>query len=239
MVYRFILVSLADMCPKRPLNQIKVIFGDGIFDSTLSAGIDLRAKILGDVFHLFMSKNSNWKKGFGTDFGKIEPYLNKMIHSFSEQYYADAFNSAKELLLGKVDSLEYLSKIDKDKEMFARYLVKNTRGNMDRQGSTPAEQNHASYVSRIGPRSVENITFGISAMFERQRQLEQTNPLPITLFSVLENVQSWSKIFLTSTRWRTTMRIKHSLMLYVSFLRGVMKSLRLTSISRIYTSAPR
>lgn len=176
MVYRFILVSLADMCPKRPLNQIKVIFGDGIFDSTLSAGIDLRAKILGDVFHLFMSKNSNWKKGFGTDFGKIEPYLNKMIHSFSEQYYADAFNSAKELLLGKVDSLEYLSKIDKDKEMFARYLVKNTRGNMDRQGSTPAEQNHASYVSRIGPRSVENITFGISAMFERQRQLElETN----------------------------------------------------------------
>ena len=103
-VNRWILVSLADMCPKRSLNQIKAIFGDGIFDTTLSAGIDLHAKVLADVYHLFMSKDSNWKRGFGTDFGKIEPYLNKIIHSFSEQYYADAFNSAKDLFAGKVDS---------------------------------------------------------------------------------------------------------------------------------------
>ena len=156
------------MCPKRPINEILCIYGDGIFNSSLKDGTDLIAALLADIFHLLSSNTSVWKKGFKTKFGVIEDCLRRMVYSYSENEYDDAFNEAKALLNGDVDALEYLKLVDDDKEMFARYLVKNVPGNLDRQGSAPAEQNHASYVSQIGPRSVESVTVGIKELLKRQ-----------------------------------------------------------------------
>ena len=158
------------MCPKRPINEILCIYGDGIFNSSLKDGTDLIAALLADIFHLLSSNTSVWKKGFKTKFGVIEDCLRRMVYSYSENEYDEAFNEAKALLNGDVDALEYLKLVDDDKEMFARYLVKNVPGNLDRQGSAPAEQNHASYVSQIGPRSVESVTVGIKELLKRQER---------------------------------------------------------------------
>ena len=141
-------------------------------DSSLLDGLDCDAKVLADVFHLFVAKDSNWRKQFGSNFGKIEDCLKQMIHSYTEENYIQYFNAAKTILAGNVQALDYLAKIDENKCTFSRYLVRMVRGNLERQGSTPAEQNHSSFVARIGPRSVQNISLGIQAMFERQRQLE-------------------------------------------------------------------
>ena len=169
------LISLADMCPKRPLNKIEAIYGDGIFDDSFKDGIDLRAVILGDVYHLFLSKTSIWKTEFGPLFGRIEGQLKKMIYSYTEQEYNDAFNDAKTKLSRNVAAFEALLHIDTYKHMFAKYLVQLVPGNLGRQGSSHAEQNHSSYVARIGPKSVADITVGIMDMLERQRQFENEN----------------------------------------------------------------
>ena len=97
------------------------------------------------------------KKKFRSKFGIIEKCLKTMVHSYSATQYHNAFVEAKALVKGDVEALENLYKIDQNKHMFSKYLVKDITGNLNRSGSTPAEQNHSSYVARIGPRSIENI----------------------------------------------------------------------------------
>ena len=160
------------MCPRRPLSDIKVIFGDGIFDDAFCEGTDITASVLGDTFHLLISKTSVWRQAFGSSFGKIEHCLKRMIHSYSEQQYNAAFDEAKTILAGNVDHLECIQKINEKKHMFAKYLIKKIPGNLGRQGSAPAECNHSSYVARIGPRSIENVADGIAKMLGRQKELE-------------------------------------------------------------------
>eukprot|EP00978_Attheya_sp_CCMP212_P036731 scaffold168727_cov36-Attheya_sp.AAC.2 len=82
--YRWTLLTLAEMCPKRPLSEIKCIFGDGISDSTLNNGSDLNAFLLGDVYHLLDAPNSVWKQVFKSSFALISSFLHTMVNSYNE-----------------------------------------------------------------------------------------------------------------------------------------------------------
>ena len=98
-----------------------------------------------------------------------------MIYSYTEQEYNQAFDEAKAKLSNDVTAHEALLHINTYKQMFTKYLVQVVPGNLGRQGSSHAEQNHSSYVARIGPKSVADVNEGIKDMLERQRQFKNEN----------------------------------------------------------------
>jgi hypothetical protein len=160
------------MCPKRPLSEIKCIFGDGIFDNTLNNGSDLNAFILGDVYHLLDAPNSVWKQVFKSSFALISSFLHTMVNSYIESEFDVAFAAAKEALKGDVELIEDLERIGSQKNTYAKHIVHDLPGNLGRHGSSHAEQNHWSYVARIGPSAVSHLPVAIRDMLERQRQVE-------------------------------------------------------------------
>jgi hypothetical protein len=102
---------LAEMCPKRPLQDIKCIFGDGILDNTLNDGCDLNAAILGDSYHLLDSPNSVWRGTFKSSFSDVSPYLRIMVNSHNASDFDSAYAAAKKALRGKVSLIEDLDRI--------------------------------------------------------------------------------------------------------------------------------
>ena len=61
---RWVLKSLAQMCPRRPQRNIKIIFGDGMFDDSFTTGTSMNAAIVNDSYRLFVSPTAVWKKEF-------------------------------------------------------------------------------------------------------------------------------------------------------------------------------
>ena len=55
--------------------------------------------------------------------------------------------------------------------MFAKFKIAEVVGNMERCGSTHAEQNHASIVSQLGEGSAQDVLRQIEKLLERQKEL--------------------------------------------------------------------
>ena len=92
-----------------------------------------------------------------------------MLHSYNEDEFKAASSVGLDLLRGYVTMTEKFQEVIKHR--YAKYIVRTIPGNMDRHGSSRAEQNHSSYVQRIGASSMESVSTGISHMLEHQCQL--------------------------------------------------------------------
>ena len=154
------------MCPNRKLSSIQCIFGDGFIDDSIKIDTDLQAIILADSFHLFIASNSVWSIEFGDNFGHIQTYLKIMLYAINEKEFDKAYNAAYHQLRGNTDHMQYLKKIGFSRDRFSKYLLDKVAGSMSRHGSSHAEQNHASILSRIGKRCVPIKIYGIKNIHE-------------------------------------------------------------------------
>ena len=73
-----------------------------------------------------------------------------MLLSKTKSEWDIAFHSASELLVELPTKLELLKKIYSNPTYYAGYVTRKIVGNLSCNGSTPAEQNHASIVSFKG-----------------------------------------------------------------------------------------
>jgi len=71
-----------------------------------------------------------------------------MCYAESEGIFRSAYDSACEELKG--ESLEYFQKFGNSPEKISTYKIRSYPGNLFRHGSSLAEQNHSSFVQRIG-----------------------------------------------------------------------------------------
>jgi hypothetical protein len=153
---------LADMGPLRPLSEVGIIFGDGIFSGEgLLDILDIKStcKICLDTFHLLSDTDGAWPKFFGTKaWPRLKEDFNDLVYSETEALYKVRHEALKaRLATENVPAWnEYLeNNVHGHRRQFARCYVSKYRFNLGREGSSAAEANHSSYVKRIGASSVE------------------------------------------------------------------------------------
>jgi hypothetical protein len=153
--YAWLIKSAVSMAPGRRLEDIRVIYSDGINGGeTLLDKLGIRdsCKIVLDHHHLLSEKLGAWPKEFGLAFWPVirEP-LSLMVKSYEEEKYIQGLNAVRQAVSHNDKWLQYVeNNIHAKRHMFANHLVKTYSGNLHRSGNAPAESNHASIISRLG-----------------------------------------------------------------------------------------
>lgn len=88
-----------------------------------------------------------------------------------KQFFDEAFASACEAVKAYPNFIDYIRKFHENPKKYAAYTLAMVEGNLDRCGSTPAEQNHASIVSFIGKGASLALPEQITKLLERQQDL--------------------------------------------------------------------
>jgi hypothetical protein len=89
-----------------------------------------------------------------------------LVYSKTKEEYNTQYQSLRGRLNVESSSVEQSTKwvkyldvnIHEHRHQFVRAFVEEYSFNLEREGSSPAESNHSSYVARIGPVSVEEPT---------------------------------------------------------------------------------
>jgi hypothetical protein len=167
MGYAWIMRMLASMGPRRQLSRVSVIFGDGIFagDSLLEMlKIENTCKLCQDTYHLISATNGAWAKFFGPHYWpRFSEDFRGLVYSYTEEDYMSKYERLRGRLTSECPSdskgvawIGYLeTSVHGHRHQFVRAYVQEYWYNREREGTVPAEINHASYVARIGPVSVE------------------------------------------------------------------------------------
>jgi hypothetical protein len=100
-IYRLcrIMRMLVDMGPLRPLSEVGIIFGDGIFagEGLLDIlNIKSTCKICLDVFHLTSDTDGAWPKEFGKAWPKLKDDFNELVYSETKAIYKVRHEALKE-----------------------------------------------------------------------------------------------------------------------------------------------
>ena len=101
----------------------------------------------------------------------IKSYLSSILLSKTKNEWGIVFYNASELFVESLTKLELLKKIYSNPTYYARYVTQKVVGNLSCNGSTPAEQNHASIVSFKGENMLTSVCEHIKYLLERQQQL--------------------------------------------------------------------
>ena len=145
----------AEMTPGRNLDDIKVIFADGIvIGETLLERLEIQSSchLLLDQHHLVSEDLGTWPKFFGlSNWALLKEDLMIMVKTPSETVCNEAFQRLQQKVSHKAEWVDCLNTwIHGKRHMFAHHVVKDIPGNMHRLGNTPAECNHSSIFQRIG-----------------------------------------------------------------------------------------
>jgi hypothetical protein len=122
--------------------------------------IENTCKLCQDTYHLTSATNGAWPKFFGTHhWPRFSKDFRGLVYSYTEEDYMAKY----ELLKGRLASeskgaawVQYLeTSVHEHRRQFVRAFVQEYWFNLEKEGSSPGEANHSSYVGRIGPVSVE------------------------------------------------------------------------------------
>ena len=158
--------------PRRRREDVHMIFSDCfITDSLLqSLGIQDTCNIGWDAYHLL---REDWPSYFGNALWPIVmDSMKKMLFGFTEADYLEGFTSAIASMRNHDSKYtEYLQKWHRNCGKFANHIVSHRAGSLRRHGSSHAEQNHASFVQRIGPVCLDDPATAISTILRRHADI--------------------------------------------------------------------
>ena len=155
--------------PKFKLNNIKIIFGDQFFKDSLimKLGIESTCTLRCDYWHMM---NEVWPSAssFGSSvMNKIRPYLEGMLRCFTKEQWDLLGNKALRAIENDPRKVDKLIAICHKEKYYAGYYLRGIEGNRSFQGSTPAEQNHASNVAHLGKGASWSIAEHIAQLFKK------------------------------------------------------------------------
>jgi hypothetical protein len=119
--------------------------------------------------------------------------MKKMLFGFTEAEYLEGYTSAIASMKNQESKYtEYLKKWHSNRDKFAKHITSNLPGSLWRHGSSHAEQNHSSFVQRIGPVCLDDSATAISAIFRQHADISSKRNLEITRYdlSVASRVQT-------------------------------------------------
>ncbi|KAI2495957.1 hypothetical protein MHU86_18567 [Fragilaria crotonensis] len=158
--------------PRRPRKDVLMIFSDCFVTSALlqSLGIEDTCNLGWDAYHLF---REDWPSYFGNALWPVvKDSMSKMLFGETEVQYHDGFNSAIALMRNQDCKYnEYLQRWHRNRDKFAKHIVSHQAGSLRRHGSSHAEQNHSSFVQRIGPVCLDDPATAISTILRRHADI--------------------------------------------------------------------
>lgn len=168
--YEFALSSMFQMTPQFQKSNIALIFSDEFLTDDLLVRLEIQetAILRCDQWHLL---HEVWPKYFGRHWQDVENKLRAMIEGKTKAIFDEAFASACEAVKAYPNFIDYIRKFHENPKKYAAYTLAMVEGNLDRCGSTPAEQNHASIVSFIGKGASLALPEQITKLLERQQDL--------------------------------------------------------------------
>lgn len=166
--YEAVLDVLFSFTPNRPRASVHIIASDCFINEEFMNKIDLpNAKLIWDRYHLI---SHVWKYGLRRCYPKVKEFLERMLDSYTEVGYMEAFTEASNLIRNNPNEYEYLTNsIHANRHLFARYKTKEYRGLMGKRGSSHSEQNHSSLISNSGPYFYDDLIHQLKRMLERQK----------------------------------------------------------------------
>lgn len=169
--YQFVVESMFEMTPNRSIHSVRVIFGDGFLTQSLidRLGIGKTCHLVYDKYHL---QNEDWPRQFGPRlFPQIKETLKNIMYSATKTDYEQQLNKLREELV-RLNGRKHLDYVEREihghRHLFVKAWVATYEGNLELNGSSLAEQNHASFVQRIGPCSIMEPAEAICEMIQRQ-----------------------------------------------------------------------
>jgi hypothetical protein len=158
--------------PRRPRKDVLMIFSDCFVTESLlqSLGIENTCNLGWDAYHLYQE---DWPSYFGsTLWPVVKDAMSKMLFGETEVHYLDGFNSALASMRNKdCKYTVYLQKWHRNRDKFAKHIVSHRAGSLRRHGSSHAEQNHSSFVQRIGPVCLDDPATAISTIIRRHADI--------------------------------------------------------------------
>ena len=171
--YSWILRSQADMEPRWKLSDLKIIFGDQRITTTLLNMLKIEDTCLlrGDYYHL-MKEVFPTSEFFGTHvMNLIEKDLRNMLLTSKEAEWNASYSKIVEVLKDDPAKIRKLDKIKDNPSYCAGCYLKKIKGNLDLNGSAPAEQNHSSVIAFLGKgHSDWSIMAHTGALMKRQAE---------------------------------------------------------------------
>ncbi len=170
--YYFVLKSLFEMVPEFDKKRIRLIFADEFVTDELleRLGITCTATLRCDHWHLL---NDVWPKYFGAHWDKVKPAMKVMLQDRSKERFEEAFESACDAVQIYPKLVDYITKFHDRPDKYAFYYLSDIEGNLERCGSTPAEENHSSVVSHLGKGASMPLPEQITQLLIRQQHLSQ------------------------------------------------------------------
>ena len=169
--YQWILESIAEIEPKWDIKSLKIIFADGLITQSLlnRLNINQSCTLRSDYWHL-MNEVFPKEHNFGSfHFGLIKNHLKKMLLSDTILQWQNAYKEAKLILRDYPLKCEKLSEIYDRPSYYAGYYVRKIDNNLLLAGNSPAESNHSSIVSNLGPGGIWTISNQITKLMDRQQ----------------------------------------------------------------------
>ena len=155
--YEFIIKSMLSMAPNALKSDIKVVAGDCLITENLIVGLGMQehTKLINDQYHI---KEAVWPKYFGPVWHQVISHeLSNMMEARDEETFNINLNSAKQKVQNKPNHVKYLDSYRNKRHLYSSYIINSYPGGLMRLGSTLSEQNHASFVARIGSGFDDNI----------------------------------------------------------------------------------
>ena len=151
-MYEFMCQFLGKSSPGRPLSEVKIVSGDGFFDTETIRRLGFtNANFILDQWHFI---NSGLEKMFGPKgYEILKPYLLAMIHAPDETTFNNIHKDAVSMLEsrpGRNGAWEAkLREFVSNHATFASYCIARMPGNRGLHGSASAEQNNSSLLCHL------------------------------------------------------------------------------------------
>ena len=178
-IYTAMGTFLRKYAPKRLLEDVRILSGDGFFDEKLTADIEFtNAQFIADHWHL---SDAGLEKWFGKkQYALVHHFMLRLINANSKTEFDDLFHGALELVWAQdnIDEsiLSNLHEFAERKHTFATYKLRLISGNHGRHGSVALEVNHSSVPCYLNGGHTATNQFCVDAcetakeLSERQRK---------------------------------------------------------------------
>ena len=163
--YAWVLNSLFDMAPGCTREQVYVLYGDLFVDNAIldQCGMSDITKVVWDHHHI----RDAWKDKLKNYFLNVDGAFDIMLYANNADKFNEAAAMAKRAVEGNMEATEFIDSYASVPEKFSRYCIREYLGNLERHGSSHAEQNHSSFVSRIGDVILDEPHIGAKKLLDR------------------------------------------------------------------------
>ena len=118
--------------------------------------------------------NEVWpdKFGKGTFYTHLRPHLDRFLKGTEEEWHQD-YHDASDILLGDAKKHSFLDQIYANPQYYAWWHLRRIEGNLNQNGSVPAEQNHSSITARLGKGACWSLVKHVERLISRQQEMSK------------------------------------------------------------------